>query len=411
MGTRRAFLLQTAAAAQPAPKPNVVVLIAGQWRAQALPSAGDRQFEAPNLGRLAAEGIHFERAYASSPHSAPSHASLITGRFPHSCRVIRNESRLPENEASMARALSEAGYATAYIGRWRLDAGEPGVARRAGFAEFRIDANAGAPEPVARLAAEFIHQSRRRPFCLFVSWERSAGKPMAEGAAEDRRVTVNDNVPLKAMDEARLELAGYYAYGAGLDRGVGQVLAALDQEGLAGDTITVFTSDHGTLAGAHGLFDSEGEPYEECARVPLLMRFPRLLAAGSRNAALVSNVDVAPTLLSLCGVAAPAGMQGRDLAPLIRGAGELPDSIFAEGRMGTEQEWRMMVRGFDKLVIDRAGEVTHLYNLAADPQEMSNQASSRAERRRKDELTALLEVWRRRTGDGRSASGLRERKK
>ena len=103
-------------------------------------------------------------------------------------------------------------------------------------------------------------------------------------------------------------------------------------------------------------------------------------------------------------------MQGLDHSALLTTAkGLRPESIFAEGKMAGEGEWRMIVRGFDKMVIDRQGEVTHLYNLSNDPYEMTNMKDSRDQRLTRDAMMALLNDWRKRTGDGRSASGLRSR--
>jgi arylsulfatase A-like enzyme len=226
---------------------------------------------------------------------------------------------------------------------------------------------------------------------------------------DPRAFALRDNVPFRYEEQARKGHAGYYGLCTALDRQLGRLLKALDASAQTSDTIVVFTADHGDMLGSHGM-EYKNEPYEESARIPLLIRHPRALRAGSVNDTLISNADFMPTLLSMCGAAPPEGVQGNDLAALLlTGKGQHPESIFAEGKMGSPEEWRMLVRGFDKLVIDREGEVTHLYNLAADPFEMSNQATARAERRRKDELTTLLELWRRRTNDGRTGSGLRKR--
>jgi arylsulfatase A-like enzyme len=163
------------------------------------------------------------------------------------------------------------------------------------------------------------------------------------------------------------------------------------------------------MLGSQGL-DFKNEPYEESARIPLLIRYPRAFPAGERNSTLISNVDYMPTLLGLCGAEIPESVQGLDHSALLTaGAGSRPASIFAEGKMAGEGEWRMVVRGYDKLVVDRHGEVTHQYNLSNDPYEMNNLKDSREQRLTRDALLALLNDWRKRTGDGRTASGLRSR--
>jgi arylsulfatase A-like enzyme len=114
-------------------------------------------------------------------------------------------------------------------------------------------------------------------------------------------------------------------------------------------------------------------------------------------------VDLAPTLLALCGVAAPESMQGRDLTR------EQPQAVYAMGGLGTAGEWRMLVRGLDKLVVDRDQNITHLFNLGVDPDEMDNHARDSAFELKRDELQALMKDWMRRTSDGFDPSGLKRR--
>jgi arylsulfatase A-like enzyme len=163
----------------------------------------------------------------------------------------------------------------------------------------------------------------------------------------------------------------------------------------------VFTSDAGVMLGSQGLED-DNQPFEEAVRVPLLVRYPGVLAAGGTNDALVSNVDLMPTLLKLCGVDIPENVQGQDLsAP--------SESIYCSGKLGDPDEWRMVVRGLDKLVVNRDLNVTHLYNLGQDPFELENLAREVSQDLKRDELKALLKDWMRRTGDGMDPSGLKRR--
>ncbi len=191
------------------------------------------------------------------------------------------------------------------------------------------------------------------------------------------------------------------ALGAPLDANVGRIMRVLDEPHLAEDTIVVFTSCHGEML---------GEPVEKSVRVPLLIRYPRLLPASRKNDFLMSSVDVMPTLLGLCGADIPDAVQGQDLSALIAsGKGSRPESIYSEGKLGEPGEWRMVVRGLDKLVVDRDLNVTHLYNLGADPSEMENLARDPAQELRRDEMSALLKDWMRRTGDRMDPSGLKKR--
>jgi arylsulfatase A-like enzyme len=437
---RRQFIIQTssALAMQPARKPNVLFLMPDQWRAQNIPSSGDRQVIAPNLERLAREGVYFDRAYTSYAVCAPSRAAILTGKFPHACGVPRNHMQLPLDQPSLAAQLKQAGYSTGFIGKWHLDGREsPGFVppgpRRRGFhywAAFNVGYRyydpiyfRDDPQPVTpkeyepehqtTLAMDFIRKNKQNPFYLTVAWgpPHSPLTPPPDMAKlyQSRRLAVRDNVPAANEDQAREDLAGYYALCTSIDRQIGRLLKLLDDENLAQDTIVVFTSDHGYMMYSQGL-ESHDEPFEEASRIPLLIRYPRVFAAGTKNDLPISNVDYMPTLLGLCGATIPDGVQGRNLAALLTtGKGERPESIFAEGKIGDPAEWRMLVRGLDKIVINRQDEVTHLFNLGQDPYEMENLAQSRVHQRTKDELMALMNEWRKRTADGRTGSGLRKR--
>jgi arylsulfatase A-like enzyme len=150
--------------------------------------------------------------------------------------------------------------------------------------------------------------------------------------------------------------------------------------------------------------------YEETIRIPLAVRYPRVLRAGSQSDMLVSQVDLMPTLLHWCGAAFPDSVQGRDLSMLLAGqVGERPDAVYAEGRLGQKDEWRMLVHGFDKLVVDMEGNVVYLFNLAEDPLEQTNLANVSAEQLRRDSLLAMERLWMKKLGDRVDASGLKKR--
>ena len=137
-----------------------------------------------------------------------------------------------------------------------------------------------------------------------------------------------------------------------------------------------------------------------------MVRYPRLGKAGViRDDVLVSSVDLAPTLLSLCGLTAPNETQGTNLAPGLAGQ----EAVFAEGRLRTAEEWRAVIRGLDKLVVNRETNATYLFNLGQDPLELVNLASISGHERKKDELAALLKEWMRRTNFQMDASGLKKR--
>jgi arylsulfatase A-like enzyme len=409
-------------------KPNLVFVLADQWRGQALPG-GRSDLIAPALLRLADEGIVFPRCYTACPQSGPARAALLSGKFPHSCGVLDDNTRMPLDQPALSLILKEAGYRTGYIGKWGLDGAEdPGFVppgpRRRGFdywAAFNrgnrfyesryfrdgaepIAASGFEPDYQTGLAVDFIKQNHGNQFFLFLSW----GPPHPPRNPPERtadlyspaKLTARGNVPEELESMAQNEYAAYNAVCTALDQCLGQVLDAIDAAGLREDTIVVFTSTSGTMLASHGLEDT-GFSYEECLRIPLLLRYPRLAKAGIvKDDLLVSSVDLAPTLLSLCGLTAPAEMQGSNLAPGFAGQ----EAAFCETK-----EWRAVVRGLDKLVVNRELEATDLYNLGQDPLELENLARSGPHQRKKDELTALLREWMRRTQFRMDASGLKKR--
>jgi hypothetical protein len=148
-----------------------------------------------------------------------------------------------------------------------------------------------------------------------------------------------------------------------------------------------------------------GNGTEKSIHVPLAIWHPGVLKPRVAEGLLVSQVDLMPTLAALCGVELPEGLQGRNLAPLLRGEnGEPPDSVFVEGNT-----WRAVIRGYQKLVTDLAGAPEHLFNIASDPDEQSDLVHDPGSRLAVDGLNALAHLWMQRLGDGLDPSGLKRR--
>ena len=168
-----------------------------------------------------------------------------------------------------------------------------------------------------------------------------------------------------------------------------------------GETITVLTAESG---------NGEDSPSQRSVLAPLAIRWPGKLKPRIADDLLISHVDVLPTLLAFLNIAAPDGLQGRDLSgQILRGQGEMPDSVYAEGRLDQPGEWRMLVRGYDKLVIRPREDATRLYNLADDPGEETDLAHDREHELARDSMLALMRQWMRKLGDGMDPSGLRIR--
>jgi len=157
--------------------------------------------------------------------------------------------------------------------------------------------------------------------------------------------------------------------------------------------------------------DADDSPFNRSIRVPLAIRWPGHLTPRVESDLLISHVDILPTCLGMAGIPAPPGLQGRDhSARLLNTRGSLPDSVYAEGRLGTTGEWRMVLRGFDKVIWNLRDEVTGLYNLSDDSTEAINLAGQRQHALTQDSMMALARQWMQRLEDGMDSSGLRLRR-
>jgi choline-sulfatase len=196
----------------------------------------------------------------------------------------------------------------------------------------------------------------------------------------------------------------YYAQVMLLDSQVGRLLDALDRTGKAANTLVVFTTDHGDMAGGHGmLWKSTESFYEDVVRVPLILSYPSRLSPGVEKAS-VSSADIMPTILDLSGISMPAGIEGRNLAPILTGATERGGETFAICERITPNAAHVrqflpgmrgsfMVRGEEWKYMRYSGGSEYLYNLAADPGEITNLAGRAEHAERKRHLIQVLDAW------------------
>ena len=344
----------------PQKRPNIVYVFADQWRVQDTGYAGNPQVKTPHLDSLAAQSVSFTHAVAGIPVCCPARACLLTGQHALTHGVFVNDVHLADDAVSMAKLFKSDGYDTAYVGKWHVD----GRGRsnyippesRQGFDYWKAlecthDYNnsryyAGdsdlpltwegydAFEQTKDVQAYLRGRSRDgdgkndTPFLLVLSW----GPPHApyETAPETYRqmydphsIELRPNVPPEMAEEARDWIAGYYAHCTALDDCLGALLQTLEDEGLAENTIFVFTSDHGDMLGSQGEVKKQ-RPWEESIRVPFLLRWPRRFGWQGREVdALLDTPDILPTLLSLSDIPIPDTVEGQDFSATIEG-GEDP---------------------------------------------------------------------------------------
>lgn len=235
---------------------------------------------------------------------------------------------------------------------------------------------------------------KKTPFAVRISLASRGGPGLGP-------VHLRGNVPSQNEPHARATLANFYGARKNDDAMLGEILATLDKLNLARDTIVCFTSDCGQQLGSHGI-DGGEVPYEESVRIPLAIRYPRKLEPGMRD--LASQIDILPTLLALQGVEIPDKAQGVDLF------GKSPrEVVFAEGKLGEAEEWRMLLRGYDKVIATPKGDITSLFNLADDPLEMTDLVHDPAQKLMLASLKAELLAQMKKLYDGMDPSGLRRR--
>ena len=334
-------------------KPNVIYILADDMGYGDFSAFNPDGPDTPALNRLIREGVTLSNCYASSPVCAPARASILTGRYPQRCGVIdtleaRGLDRLKPSETTLADVLKQNGYHTALIGKWHLGAIDPEYhPNRRGFDEFfgfrggwndyhdyRVERNGRQESPSGEYltdlfsdeAVRYVRKHAGHPFFLHLAYNAP-------------------HFPLQAPEEAirKYEASGkfnravstLYAMIEIMDRGIGRVLNALDEAGVAGDTIVVFASDNGPDMGGEGemslrrfncnLRAEKMFAFEGGIRVPAVVRHPGKFAANTRSAAMVHGTDWFPTILGLCGIKPDPLLRidGMDVADALAG-GEAP---------------------------------------------------------------------------------------
>jgi arylsulfatase A-like enzyme len=422
-----------AAAQKPDTRPNILLIIPDQLRAQALGCTGNPDVHTPHIDRLAAEGVLFRQTFANTPVCCPARAVLFTGKYAHQNGMVANDLRLRESEVTLAQLLRSRGYRTGLIGKWHLDGGprQPGFVppgpRRHGFdfwaayecshthfnpVYFRdtpepIRPGKFEPEALTDVAVEFLRANRDRPFFLVVSMgppHDPYGAPAEYRKRYDpRKLTMRPNWQAGVGQAGREQIAAYYAAITAIDDQMGRMTKTLRDLGLEKNTIVLFTSDHGDMLGSQGA-GLKRKPWEESIRVPGILRYPAKVKAGRRVDALFSHVDFAPTLLSLCGVKVPRDMQGSDLSGVVLGQTDRgPDSVFFQifvpfAGDGTPHPWRG-VRTGRYMYARTQKEPWVLYDLEKDPFERKNLAKDPGSAAVRRELEARLARWMKDTGD------------
>ena len=412
----------------------------------------------PNLDRLAGGGLRFNRAYTVSPVCGPSRSAIFTGNYPHENGVWANSMALYSNVHSVGERLSDEGVHTAYIGKWHLEGSDyfgMGKCPRGWDEKYWYDmrnyleelsdddrvrsrkaSTSRDPDLTADFtyahrcsnrAIDFIEKHKSEDYFLVVSYDEPhdpfiCPKPFSEMYKDMPFITFSnekDDLSKKPLhQQAWSEYSSknysytreeffqlFFGCNAFVDDEIGRVLNAIDQN--AEDALVVYTSDHGEMMFAHGLNKKGPAMYEEITNIPLIFRNPGSIPANRASDALVSLVDITPTILDYFNAEIPPVISGQSLFPSLKDPDKAHrDVIFMEfGRFEIDhdgytgfQPIRSAYNGRYKLVINLLDN-DEFYDLDADPGETVNRISDPATTAIRDELHDLIIAWMNETRD------------
>lgn len=415
-------------------RPNVLVFFTDQQRWDTTGLHGNPLGLTPNLDRAGASGTHLASSFTCQPVCGPARSALQTGLYPTTTGCFRNEIPLPPGQATLAHHFGAAGYRTGYIGKWHLADPEligPVPPEQRGGYEHWLAANvlefASQPydtvlydgdgaehrlpgyrvDALTDAAIRFIadESARDRPFFLFLSFlephhQNTADDYPAPDGYRERYVDGWTPPDLAALGgTAAQHLPGYYGMVKRLDEAYGRIRDALTSLGIAGDTVLAYTADHGCHFRTRN-DEYKRSPHDASIRVPTVLTGPGF-DGGGRVTRPVTTVDLPPTLLDAAGLPVPAEMQGRSVLPLLRGdTAGWPEEAYVQisesqvGRAVRTGRWLYAVRapgvdGWAQAGADRYAEDC-LYDLRADPDQLTNLIHSAAHRPVADVLRGRL---------------------
>jgi arylsulfatase A-like enzyme len=396
--------------------PNILLISIDSLRADHLHCYGYPRATSPNLDALAEEGARFETVISPTSWTLPAHMTLLTSLPPEKHGVITNHLRLASGIETIPQHLQRSGYATAgFVSTTYLD-GLYGFSR--GFDvydDYTILRVAGAKSRkavtsgmVADHAIRWVEQhsasSPQQPFFLFlhffdVHYDYNPPLPFARMFDGTYRGPATGNVDLvrSGMQQRDVDhvVALYDGEIAWVDWNVGRIVAALRAHGLLDNTIVAVTADHGEEFLDHGQSGHFKTLYDEVLRVPLIIRYPKRVAAGRRVAGQVRLMDVAPTLLSLAGVRLPHSRvptEARGLGCLLKPDAPAKPTPLLPAFGDLKGEMASLRTADAKLIVDLRTHREELYDLARDPYERHNIDAENEPKA--EELRALLDRWR-----------------
>ena len=438
-------------------RPSFVIFMTDGQRADEMSIVGNRIIRTPHMDRIVREGIRFENAFVVNALCAPSRATVLTGMYSQRNGVVDNKYRpIASGLPIISDFLHEAGYEVAFCGKshvkgalrdryWDyyfgyVDQADYFVNRIAEGFDGKIDADSNGRDDVYRgyvddvvteAAIEWLQGRREKPFCLFL-WlyaphdpflrprhyldlfsdvvipkpttfdddlKSYPGKPKAFVEADNKIGTFEWAATLESL------VKNHYASTMAADDDLGRVLEVLTRTGRLDDTVVMITADHGYFLGEWRLVDKR-LMHEPSIRIPLAIRYPKLIKPASVSDKMALNIDIAPTVLALAGLKVPEEMQGRSLVPLIKDNDskwrkdwlyeyyEFPGWHMVQKNRGVRTQRYKLIEYYET-----EPKEYELYDLQADPGENYNLYGDPKYAELTGELLRRLEELRRETGE------------
>jgi uncharacterized sulfatase len=406
-------------------KPNIVFLFSDQQRWDTLGCYGQSLNISPNLDAMANEGVLYQNAFTCQPVCGPARACLQTGKYATELGCYKNGIELPQDQKTMAHWFTEAGYETAYIGKWHLattkgkndfrTAPIP-LERRGGYSDYwmasdvleftshgydghvfnadmeKVDFKGYRVDCITDFALDFLNsRDEEKPFFMFVSYiepHHQNDHNRYEGPIGSKEKFKDFNVPKDLEDiegDYNKEFPDYLGCCASLDENVGRIRAELEKLGLSDDTIIVYTSDHGSHFKTRNK-NVVHDDYKRCCHegaihIPMIIYGPEF-KGGKVIDNLVSLLDLPPTLLTTAGIKAPEYMRGKPLQEIEDSNNEWAKEVFIQiseihvSRAIRTKRWKYCIRAHNKDGMLHSGSdiytEDYLYDLENDPHEQQN---------------------------------------
>jgi arylsulfatase len=462
-------------------RPHVFFLMCDELRADSLGFMGNRIVRTPNLDALAEDSVVFENAYTNCPMCVPARASLMTGRTPLNHGILDNAMKMVEDEKPLPEVLRTNGYTTTMYGKLHvhltpkecgfdefqygypdpytsfLGIQDPEMRRKSEFKKNEGDiplvVHGKSPTPheqtsCSRLTEAYIQRMESvpqsdkpifhylslldphtpymptKPYSEMYDPAEMPLPPNAGRTLEDKPITHRYFHKVRGFDKLneedyRKSLASYYGLVTHVDDRMGRIITRLKELGLYDDALIIFTSDHGAMMGEHGFIEKWGHMYEPVVRIPLMVKLPKSVNAGTRKDTFVEIIDLLPTVLDAAEIPVPDNVQGKSLLPVCRGEAAVHrteafssyfcGSIHVEpALMVRTPDWKLTVYPEQESIHDRLygdhylkyssffdGPVVggELYDMKNDPYEQNNLFDDPKYADKQAELTAKLQEW------------------